>query len=73
MSLRSNRISQDYAALKKMLKKGEIIQLEPFNEKSKSIDHLKVAIKGLKALLIKEEYIRLKLNTLQIILDNHLL
>lgn len=46
MSLRSNRISQDYAALKKMLNQGILVQLEPFDKKNKSIDHLKVTIKG---------------------------
>jgi ubiquitin-conjugating enzyme (huntingtin interacting protein 2) len=46
MSLRSSRISQDFAALKKMLKKGSIVQLKPFDPKKKSIDHLAVTIKG---------------------------
>ena len=46
MSVRSSRISRDVAALKKMLKKGEIVQLKPFNRKTKSLDHLAVTIKG---------------------------
>ena len=46
MSLRSNRISQDFAALKKMLKTGDIVQLKPFDPKKKSIDHLAITIKG---------------------------
>jgi ubiquitin-protein ligase len=46
MSLRSNRISQDFAALKKMLKDGDIIQLKPFDPSKKSIDHLAITIKG---------------------------
>ncbi len=46
MSLRTNRISQDFAALKKMLKEGTIIQLQPFSSKDKSIDHLAIAFKG---------------------------
>ncbi|MFO8020695.1 MAG: ubiquitin-conjugating enzyme E2 [Promethearchaeia archaeon] len=46
MSVRSSRISQDFAALKKLKKKGEILQLKPFNPKKKSIDHLAILIKG---------------------------
>lgn len=46
MSTRSSRISQDFAALKKMLKDKTIIQLKPFDPKKKSIDHLKVTIEG---------------------------
>ena len=46
MSLRSSRISQDFAALKKMLKNGTIVQLKPFNPKNKSIDHVAVTLKG---------------------------
>ncbi len=46
MSLRSTRISQDFAALKKMIKNGTIVQLKPWDKKNKSIDHLKVTIEG---------------------------
>ncbi len=46
MSLRSSRISQDFAALKKMLKNGTIVQLKPFSSKKKSIDHLAITLKG---------------------------
>ena len=46
MSLRSSRISQDFAALKKMLKTGVITQLKPFDSKKKSIDHVAVLLKG---------------------------
>lgn len=46
MSLRSSRISQDFAALQKMLKKGDIIQLKPFDPQKKSIDHIAITIKG---------------------------
>ncbi|TFG04471.1 MAG: ubiquitin-conjugating enzyme E2 [Promethearchaeota archaeon] len=46
MSMRSSRISQDVAALKKMLKQGELVQLQPFDPKTKSLDHLAVTIKG---------------------------
>jgi len=46
MSLRSSRISQDFASLKKLLKDGTIAQLKPFNPKQKSIDHLAVTLKG---------------------------
>jgi ubiquitin-protein ligase len=46
MSIRSSRITQDFAKLKRMLKQGTIIQLKPFNPKKKSIDHLAILIKG---------------------------
>ena len=46
MSIRSSRISQDFAGLKKLLKEGKIVQLKPFNPKRKSIDHLAITIKG---------------------------
>ncbi|MHA1488616.1 MAG: ubiquitin-conjugating enzyme E2 [Promethearchaeota archaeon] len=46
MSLRSSRISSDFAALKKMVKDGTIIQLKPYDPKRKSIDHVAVAFKG---------------------------
>ncbi|MHA1149459.1 MAG: ubiquitin-conjugating enzyme E2 variant [Promethearchaeota archaeon] len=46
MSIRQSRISQEFGMLKKMLKKGEILQLKPFDAKKKSIDHLKILIAG---------------------------
>ena len=46
MSLRKNRISQDYARLKKMYKEGLIGQLKPFDSKNKRMDHLKVLLIG---------------------------
>ena len=46
MSIRSSRISRDFAGLKKMLKEGSIVQLKPFNPKRKSIDHLAISFKG---------------------------
>jgi ubiquitin-protein ligase len=46
MSVRSSRITQDYASLKKMLKDGSIVQLKEFDAKSKSIDHLAITLKG---------------------------
>ncbi|MHA1803771.1 MAG: ubiquitin-conjugating enzyme E2 [Promethearchaeota archaeon] len=46
MSIRSSRITQEYAALKKLLKKGTIMQLKPFDSKRKSIDHLAITFKG---------------------------
>jgi ubiquitin-protein ligase len=46
MSIRSSRISQDFAGLKKLLKNGVIVQLKPFNHKKKSIDHLAITIRG---------------------------
>ena len=46
MSIRSSRISQDFAGLKKLVKDGSIVQLKPFNQKTKSIDHLAITIKG---------------------------
>lgn len=45
MSVRSSRISQDFAGLKKLLKDGTIIQLEPFGGGS-SIDHLAITLVG---------------------------
>ena len=46
MSIRSSRVSRDFAGLKKMLKTGTIVQLKPFNSTKKSIDHLAITIKG---------------------------
>ena len=46
MSIRSSRISQDFAGLKKMLKEGDLIELKPFNSNKKSIDHLAITLKG---------------------------
>ena len=46
MSLRATRISQDVAQLKKLLKDKVIEQLQPFNPKKKSLDHLAITIKG---------------------------
>ncbi|TFF85655.1 MAG: ubiquitin-conjugating enzyme E2 [Promethearchaeota archaeon] len=46
MSVRSSRISQDFATLKKLKKEGVIKQLKPFNPKKKSIDHLKITLMG---------------------------
>ncbi len=61
MSLRSSRISQDFAALKKMLKNGTIIQLKPFDPKNKSIDHLAVAIKGPKGTAYQKGIFKLEI------------
>lgn len=46
MSVRSTRVSSDFAGLKKLWKEGSIVQLQPFNPKNKSIDHLAITIKG---------------------------
>jgi ubiquitin-protein ligase len=46
MSIRSSRVSRDFAGLKKMLKEGSIVQLKPFNPNKKSIDHVAITIKG---------------------------
>lgn len=46
MSMRTSRVSQDFAGLKRLLKDGTIAQLQPFDPKSKSIDHLAITIKG---------------------------
>lgn len=46
MSVRSSRISQDYAALKKMLSEGTIVQLKEFDARVKSLDHLALTLKG---------------------------
>ena len=46
MSIRSSRVSRDFAGLKKMLKEENLVQLIPFNPKNKSIDHLALTIKG---------------------------
>jgi len=46
MSIRSSRVSRDFAGLKKIAKDGGIVQLKPFNPKNKSIDHLAITIKG---------------------------
>ncbi|MHA1756533.1 MAG: ubiquitin-conjugating enzyme E2 [Promethearchaeota archaeon] len=45
MSIRSSRISQDFAGLKKLAKQGKI-ELKPFDPKNKSIDHLAITIRG---------------------------
>lgn len=46
MSARAERISQDFARLKKLASEGVIKQLKAYDEKSKSLDHLKVLIEG---------------------------
>ncbi len=46
MSVRSSRISQDFAALKKLLNDGDITQLVPMDPNKKSIDHVGVILKG---------------------------
>ena len=46
MSIRSGRVSRDFAGLKKLQKQGTIIQLKPYNPKKKSINHLAITIKG---------------------------
>ncbi len=61
MSLRSRRITQDFAALKKMRKRGTIIQLKPWDKKNKSIDHLKVTIEGPKGTAYEGGYFRLEI------------
>jgi ubiquitin-protein ligase len=61
MSLRSSRISQDFAALKKMLKQGVITQLKPFNPKKKSIDHLAITLKGPKGTVYQKGLFRLEI------------
>lgn len=48
MSLRSSRITQDFAALKKMVRDGSIVELMPFDSKNKSIDHLAITFRGSK-------------------------
>ncbi len=61
MSLRSKRISQDLAMLKKLKKDGEIAQLKPFNSGTKSIDHLKITLKGPKGTVFSGGLFRLEL------------
>lgn len=61
MSVRSSRISQDFAALKKMLKTGKIIQLKPFNPKKKSINHLAITIKGPKGTAFAGGFFKLEM------------
>ncbi|KKN55365.1 hypothetical protein LCGC14_0583020 [marine sediment metagenome] len=61
MSVRSSRISQDFAALKKMLKQGKIIQLKPFNPKKKSINHLAITIKGPKGTAFSGGFFKLEM------------
>jgi len=61
MSLRSSRISQDFAGLKKMLKVGDLVQLKPFNPKNKSIDHLAITIKGPKGTVFARGLFRLEM------------
>lgn len=61
MSLRSSRITQDYAGLQKMLKEGDIVQLKPFNPTKKSIDHLAITIKGPKGTVFAGGLFRLEM------------
>jgi ubiquitin-protein ligase len=61
MSLRTRRISQDFAALKKMRKRGTIVQLKPWDKKKKSIDHLKITIEGPKGTAYEGGLFRLEL------------
>jgi ubiquitin-protein ligase len=46
MSLRQTRITSDFAALKKLLSDGVIVQLKGFDKDNKSIDHLAVTLVG---------------------------
>ena len=61
MSLRSSRISQDFASLKKLLKNGTIAQLKPFDPKQKSIDHLAVLLKGPKGTAYQDGLFKLEI------------
>lgn len=61
MSLRSNRISQDFATLKKLMKDGVINQLKPFNPKQKSIDHLAVTLLGPKGTAFENGQFKLEI------------
>lgn len=60
LSTRSDRISQDYARLKKMAKDGEIKQLKAFNSSNKSLDHLKILIEGPKGTPYEKGFYRLE-------------
>lgn len=60
MSIRNSRISNDFAALKKMLKDKIIIQLQPFDSKKKSIDHLAIAFKGPKGTAYEDGIFKLE-------------
>ncbi|MHA1674844.1 MAG: ubiquitin-conjugating enzyme E2 [Promethearchaeota archaeon] len=46
MGIRQKRIAQDFARLKKLYKDGTIKQLKAYDPKKKSIDHLKILLKG---------------------------
>ncbi len=61
MSLRSSRISQDFAILKKLRKKNTIVELKPWDPKKKSIDHLKMTIKGPKGTAFQGGLFRLEI------------
>ena len=60
MSVRNNRVTQEFSRLKKMLKDGEIEQLKPFNPKNKSIDHLAITLKGPKGTAFQGGLFRLE-------------
>ncbi len=61
MSLRSNRISQDFASLKKMRKEGILAELKPYNPRKKSIDHLAVTLVGPKGTAYQKGLFRLEI------------
>jgi len=46
MSLRSSRITQDVAGLKKMEKEGVFANMKPFDQRANSLDHLAITLKG---------------------------
>ena len=61
MSIRQKRVSQEYARLKKLYNQGTIKQLKAFNSGKKSIDHLKILIKGPKGSVYQGGYFKLEM------------
>ena len=58
--MRSSRISQDFAMLKKLLKEKKIVELKPWDPNKKSIDHLKITLEGPKGTVFQGGLFRLE-------------
>ena len=61
MSIRQKRVAQEYARLKKLYQQGIIKQLKAFDSGKKSIDHLKILLKGPKGSAYAGGYFKLEM------------
>ncbi len=61
MSIRDNRIAQDYASLKKLAQDGVLLQLKAFDPNHKNIDHLAMTITGPKGTAYEKGIFKLEM------------